>query len=73
MGEAGERAGSQLLRKAESLAYWLEGAAGGIPAASLAYRVACWRGDWTSRSWPEKRSEMMDNLRQVLGDELTLN
>jgi len=77
VGEAAEGAGSprrQLLRKAESLAYWLAGAplVASLPA-SLAYRVACWRGDWTSRSWPEKRSEMMDHLRQVLGDELTLN
>jgi lauroyl/myristoyl acyltransferase len=77
LGKAAERAGSarrQLLRKAESLAYWLVGAplVASLPA-SLAYRVACWRGDWTSRSWPEKRSEMMGDLRQVLGDELTLN
>ena len=77
VGEAAERAGSpgrQLLRKVESLAYWLVGAPllAYLPA-SLAYRVACWRGDWTSSSWPEKRSEMMGNLRQVLGNELTLN
>jgi lauroyl/myristoyl acyltransferase len=76
VGEAAKGADSprrQLLRKAESLAYWLVGAplVASLPA-NLAYRVACWRGDWTSRSWPEKRSEMMDGLRQVLGDELTL-
>ena len=53
-------------------AYWLAVAplAARLPAR-LAYRVACWRGDWTSRSWPEKRSEITANLRQVLGEELS--
>jgi lauroyl/myristoyl acyltransferase len=76
VGEAAEKAGSprrQLLRKVESLAYWLVVAplVACLPAR-LAYRVACWRGDWTCRSWPEKRSEIIGDLRQVLGDELTL-
>jgi Kdo2-lipid IVA lauroyltransferase/acyltransferase len=65
------RAG-RLLYRAESLAYWLVVAplTAFLPA-SLAYRVACWRGDWSFRHWPEKRSEMVRDLRQVLGDELS--
>jgi Kdo2-lipid IVA lauroyltransferase/acyltransferase len=73
VGEAARAAGSArgLLRKAESFAYWLVVAplVARLPA-SLAYRLACWRGDWVSRSWPEKRSEMMGHMRQVFGDEL---
>ena len=62
----------RLLRKAEASAYWLAGAplAAFLPAR-LAYRVACWRGDWTCRSWPEKHSEFTANLRQLLGEELS--
>ena len=47
----------RLLRRAEAVAYWLAVAplAARLPA-SLAYRVACWRGDWSFRYWPEKRS-----------------
>jgi len=62
----------RLLRRAEGLAYWLVGAplTACLPA-SLAYRVACWRGDWSFRYWPEKRSEIVRDLRQVLGDELS--
>jgi KDO2-lipid IV(A) lauroyltransferase len=40
--------------------------------ASLAYRVARWRGDWCFRYWPEKRSEIVRDLRQVFGIELKL-
>jgi KDO2-lipid IV(A) lauroyltransferase len=39
--------------------------------ASLAYRAACWRADWFFRSWAEKRGEVLRNLRQVLGEELS--
>jgi len=61
----------QLLRRTEGLAYWLVVAplAARLPAR-FAYRVACWRGDWSFQYWPEKRSEIVRNLRQVLGDEL---
>jgi len=38
--------------------------------ASLAYRIACWRGDWNFRYRAGKRSEIARNLRRVLGDEL---
>ena len=60
-----------LLRRVESLAYWVVVAplVAFLPA-NLAYRVACWRGDWTFRYWPEKRHRMAHDLRQVLGDEL---
>jgi lauroyl/myristoyl acyltransferase len=73
-GRAGTvRAGRLLhkLRKAEAVAYWLVVAplAARLPA-SLAYRVACWRGDWCFRYQAGKRSEVLRNLRWVLGDKL---
>ena len=62
----------RLLSNAESFAYWLAVAplAACLPA-SLAYRFACWHGDWSSRHWAGKRSEIVRNLRLVLGDELS--
>jgi len=69
----GRRGNAQrLLHNAESVAYWLAVAplASRLPA-SLAYRVACWRGDWGFRQRAGQRSEMVLNLRQVLGDELS--
>jgi len=67
MGEAG-----QLLRRAEIVAYWLAVAplTARLPA-SLAYGVACWRGDQCFRYWPQKRAEVVHGLREVLGEELT--
>ncbi len=64
-------AGRRLLSNAQSFAYWLAVAplAACLPA-SLAYRFACWHGDWSCRHWPGKRSEIVRNLRLVLGDEL---
>ena len=61
----------RVLHKADGVAYWLVVAplAARLPA-SLAYRVACWRGDWGFRYRAGTRSEMMRNLGQVLGDEL---
>ena len=61
----------RLLRSAESVAYWLVVAplAARLPA-SLAYRIACWRGDLCFRYRAGKRSEIVRNLRRVLGDEL---
>ena len=62
----------RLLRLTGGLVYWLVGAPLlALLPASLAYRAACWWGDWTYRSWPEKRSEIMRDLRQVLGDQLS--
>ena len=62
----------RLLRNAESVAYWLAVAplASRLPAR-LAYRAACWRGDWGFRHRAGQRAEIVRNLRQVLGDELS--
>ena len=62
---------SQLLHKAETVAYWFVVAplAARVPA-SLAYRFACWRGDWNFRYRAGERSEIARNMCQVLGDEL---
>jgi KDO2-lipid IV(A) lauroyltransferase len=62
----------RLLRSAESVAYWLAVAplAARLPA-SVAYRVACRRGDWCFRYRTEKRADIVRNLRRVLGDELS--
>ena len=61
----------RLVRGAESAAYWLLVAplAARLPAR-LAYRIARWRGDWCFRYRTAKRSEIVSNLRRVLGDEL---
>jgi lauroyl/myristoyl acyltransferase len=61
----------RLLRSAESVAYWLVVAplAARLPA-TLAYRIACWRGDWCFRYRAGKRSDIVRNLQRVLGDEL---
>jgi lauroyl/myristoyl acyltransferase len=76
VGEAAIKAlgpprGRRLLRSADGVAYWLVVAplAARLPA-SLAYRVACWRGDWGYRYRAGKRSEIVSNLRRVLGGEL---
>jgi KDO2-lipid IV(A) lauroyltransferase len=61
----------RLVRNAEGLGYWLVVAPlVALLPARLAYRTACWRGDWIRRCWPEKRSEIAFNLRELLGDEL---
>ena len=61
----------RMLTQAEIVAYYLAVAPLlALLPARLAYRAACWRGDWTFRSWPDKRSEVVHNLRQVLGEEL---
>jgi KDO2-lipid IV(A) lauroyltransferase len=61
----------QLLRRAEIVAYWLAVAplTARLPA-SLAYGVACWRGDRWYRHSPHKRAEVVRGLREVLGAEL---
>ena len=62
----------RLLRNADWLAYWLVAAplAARLPAR-LAYRIACWRGDWSFRYRAAKRAEIIRNLRQVFGDEIS--
>jgi KDO2-lipid IV(A) lauroyltransferase len=62
----------RLLCQAEIVAFWLAVAPLlALLPARLSYRAARWRGDWTFRSSPEKRSEVVRNLRQVLGGELS--
>jgi Kdo2-lipid IVA lauroyltransferase/acyltransferase len=62
----------RLLRPAETIAYWLVVAPLlALLPARIAYRAACWRGDLTFWYWPEKRTEVIRGLRQVLGDELS--
>jgi len=39
--------------------------------APLGYRMACWRGDWLFRWDAGKRTELVRNLRLVLGNELS--
>jgi lauroyl/myristoyl acyltransferase len=70
-GRPGTVPAGRLLRNAEGVAYWLAVAplAARLPAR-LAYRVACWRGDWSFRYKAGKRSEIVRNLRRVLGDQL---
>jgi KDO2-lipid IV(A) lauroyltransferase len=73
-GEAATVPGARLLRKlrkAESVFYWLIVAPlAALMPASLGYRIACRRADWTFRYRADKRANTVSNLRQVLGDEL---
>ena len=71
-GRLGRVRAERVLRNAEGVAYWLVVAplASRLPA-SLAYRVACRRGDWGFRHRTGQRSEILRNLRQVLGDTLS--
>lgn len=68
MAEGG-RAG-RWLRLVEGVVYWtvIAPLAACLPAV-LAYRVACWRGDWNRRMWPEKHAEVLRLIPQVMGDE----
>jgi lauroyl/myristoyl acyltransferase len=71
-GRRGRIRAQRLVRHAESVAYWLAVAplASRLPAR-LAYQVARWRGDWTFRSRPGQHADIVRNLRQVLGDEIS--
>ena len=66
-----ESRAERLLRVLEGVAYWavVAPALACLPA-SLGYRLACWRGDWTLRHRPAKRTELAGNLRRLLGGEL---
>jgi lauroyl/myristoyl acyltransferase len=68
----GESRAEGLLRSVEGVAYWaaVAPAVACLPAA-LGYRIACWRGDWDFRYRHRKRTELIRNLRQLLGDELS--
>jgi Kdo2-lipid IVA lauroyltransferase/acyltransferase len=62
----------RLLRSVEGVAYWaaVAPAVARLPAA-IGYRIACWRGDWDCRYRHRKRAELIDNLREFLGCELS--
>jgi KDO2-lipid IV(A) lauroyltransferase len=62
----------RLLRNADWLAYWLVVAplAARLPARA-AYRIACWRGDLGFRYRVAKRTEIVANLREVFGDQIS--
>jgi len=71
-GWPGAAAIGQMLFRAEILAFWVAVAPLlSLLPASLAYRLACWRGDLTFRYWAGKRAEVVRGLRQVLGEELS--
>ena len=72
MSWPGKVRAERLLRNADFVAYWLVVAplAARLPA-SLAYRIALWRGDLGFRYRAERRSDIARNLRQVLGDEIS--
>ena len=63
----------RLLRSVEGVAYWaaVAPALACLPAA-VGYRIACWRGGWDFRYRHAKRTELIRNLRELLGDELSL-
>jgi lauroyl/myristoyl acyltransferase len=68
---SGAARAARLLRQAEVVTFYLVMAPLlALLPSRLAYRAACWRGDWTFRHWPEKRAEVLRNLRLVLGEEL---
>jgi KDO2-lipid IV(A) lauroyltransferase len=56
----------------EGVAYWaaVAPAVACLPAV-LGYRIACWRGDWEFRYRRGKRAEVVRNLRELLGDDLS--
>ena len=68
----GESRAERLLRSVEGVAYWaaVAPAVACLPAA-LGYRIACWRGDWEFRYRHRKRAELVLNLQQLLGDDLS--
>jgi KDO2-lipid IV(A) lauroyltransferase len=68
----GKHRAERLLRAGAGVAYW----AAVAPAVAclppgLAYRIACWRGDWDFRHRHGKRAELIANMEQLLGDDLT--
>ena len=61
-----------LLDRLEILVYWLVVAPlAGLLPARLGYWVACRRGDWVFRRWPEGAAKVKRNLLQVFGDTLS--
>ena len=68
----GDNPAGKLLLSAEGMAYWVAAAPAlaRLPAA-LGYRIACWRGDLLFRCQAGKRTEMVRNVRLVLGNDLS--
>ena len=68
----GDNPAGKLLRNVEGVAYWaaVAWALARLPAA-LGYRLACWRGDLLFRCQAGQRTELVRNVRLVLGNELS--
>jgi lauroyl/myristoyl acyltransferase len=67
-----ESRAEKLLRSVEGVAYWAAVAPTlALLPAALGYRIAGRRGDWEFRYRHGKRDELVRNLRQLLGDELS--
>jgi lauroyl/myristoyl acyltransferase len=68
----GDHPAGQLLRNVEAGAYWaaVASALARLPAG-LGYRLACWRGDLLFRCQARQRTELVRNVRLVLGNELS--
>jgi lauroyl/myristoyl acyltransferase len=69
----GDHPAGKLLRNVEAGAYWaaVAPALARLPAG-LGYRIACWRGDLLFRCQARQRTELVRNVRLVLGNELSL-
>ena len=68
----GDNPAGKLLLSVEGMAYWVAAAPAlaRLPPA-LGYRIACWRGDLLFRCHAGKRTEMVRNVRLVLGNDLS--
>ena len=68
----GDNPAGKLLRNVEVGAYWvaIAPALARLPSG-LGYRIACWRGDLLFRCQARQRTELVRNVRLVLGDELS--
>lgn len=66
------KASGTLLRRLEIFAFWLVAAplVARLPS-KLAYRAACWRGDWVFRHRPEESALITHNLRQFFEETLS--
>jgi lauroyl/myristoyl acyltransferase len=69
----GDHPAGKLLRNVEAGAYWaaIAPALARLPPG-LGYRIACWRGDLLFRCQARQRTELVRNVRLVLGNELSL-
>jgi len=67
-----DKLGGKLMRSVEGAAYWaaVAPALARMPA-TLGYQIACWRGDSLFRCQARKRTELANNVRLVLGNEVS--